>query len=582
MSLPPVNISGISSGIDTNALVSALMGIERLGLTRLNTQKSSLVKRQDTYKTLNTELTNLRTAAKALTDKSALLTQKATPVDTKILDATATGAAVAATYNVTVQQRATASVLNGTTDVGKAIDPATAMNGSNSLGATLTGGTISINGTQITVNATDSLNTFLANVQTAMGGASKFTTSYDSATDKVELKFKNNNTDLVLGSGSDTSNILSMLKLSSDGTTSSAISSSALGSLDPSAVLNAAGENGARAKTLITDGGSGSGKFTVNGVEIAFNSGTESLSAVLSRINSSTAGVTATYDKLNDKIVLTNKSAGTTGIFVQDVTGNFAAALGLTGTTTLGQAARITIAGVNGGNPISSSDNLFTEAETGMVGLSLNVKASTGSTEVTVAADTEATTAKFQAFVDAYNKVSTFIQEQSKVTGTGTTATRGPLNGEQDARILMQTLRSSVGAVVPGLASGPSTLAGIGISTTGADPKLTLDKVKLTAAIQNNPSVVQSIAADATHGVMVKLSSFIGTQTDVGTGVLAQKPAQYDAGIARLNSSITNFNLRLEMKETQLRGRFAAMERALASLNQDGLSGILSALNPPN
>ncbi|MFN8558709.1 MAG: flagellin hook IN motif-containing protein [Dehalococcoidia bacterium] len=71
------------------------------------------------------------------------------------------------------------------------------------------------------------------------------------------------------------------------------------------------------------------GSFKVNGVEIAYDSATDSLSTVLSRINNSTAGVTASYDGINDKISFVSRTTGSVAIQFADVTGNFLGTIGV-------------------------------------------------------------------------------------------------------------------------------------------------------------------------------------------------------------------------------------------------------------
>ena len=59
--------------------------------------------------------------------------------------------------------------------------------------------------------------------------------------------------------------------------------------------------------TLITAvNGSGDGSFKLNGVSIAYNVNTDTISSVLTRINDSSAGVTAAYDAVNDRFTLSN------------------------------------------------------------------------------------------------------------------------------------------------------------------------------------------------------------------------------------------------------------------------------------
>jgi flagellar hook-associated protein 2 len=74
---------------------------------------------------------------------------------------------------------------------------------------------------------------------------------------------------------------------------------------------------------------SGNGSFAVNGVSIAYNVNTDSLSTILSRINASSAGVTAAFDSLNDRVVFTNKTTGDLGLNLSEAAGGLVDALGL-------------------------------------------------------------------------------------------------------------------------------------------------------------------------------------------------------------------------------------------------------------
>ena len=73
------------------------------------------------------------------------------------------------------------------------------------------------------------------------------------------------------------------------------------------------------------------GTFTVNGVTFTINdSTTESLNSVLTQINNSAAGVTATYDAATDTVTFENKTAGDTSLINfggTDDTSNFLSAI---------------------------------------------------------------------------------------------------------------------------------------------------------------------------------------------------------------------------------------------------------------
>ncbi len=118
--------------------------------------------------------------------------------------------------------------------------------------------------------------------------------------------------------------------------------------------------------TAVTDGGAGAGMFRINGVEISFSEA-DSMSAVIQRINDSAAGVQASYDTLNDHMVLTNRVTGDLGIGLEDVTGNFLAATGLSGGSL--ERGKDLLYTIDGGETLRSHSNTITEVSSGLVGL---------------------------------------------------------------------------------------------------------------------------------------------------------------------------------------------------------------------
>lgn len=578
---PSINFSGINSGLDSSAIIDALMDIERMGLNRLNTRKNLLLARQATYRDLDTELTSLREVASVLSDRDALMANKATPADDSLLTATAGADAMQGTHHVTILQKATVSELKGQSDAGSGINKNVALNHADAFGASFREGSFTVNGVKIDVAETDTLQDVLDDIKSAMGGGSEFVANYNAGSDKVVLRFKDSGDGpLVLGSAADTSNLLELLKLHADGTSHRATSESELGGLDITATINDGGANAARSRTAITDGGAGAGSFEINHVAISFDASVDSISDVMTRINQSEAGVLAHFDPYLDRIVLANKNGGSIGISAQDVTGNFVSALGLDGAVDVGQNAEVRIDGINGDQPIISADNLFTEAETGIAGLSFTVKADSGSTDIDISTDAEAMTSRVQDFVDAYNKTVTLIEDRTKVSGTGDDMTVGILHGEQGVLILARTMRSTLASSVPGISGAPSTLAGMGVSTTGVSPTLTLDVAKLTEAIQSNPDAFKTVFADPDNGAITKLVSYIDSQTRFGEGPLAEKSETIEPSIQRLNDSIERFERNLDLTEQRLFAKFQAMERAMGQL-QGGVSTILAGLQTP-
>src|SRR5207247_4035420 len=74
-----------------------------------------------------------------------------------------------------------------------------------------------------------------------------------------------------------------------------------------------------------------SGSFTINGVAISVDPGQDSFDTLISRINNSGAGVTASYDTGTDKLTFTPNVAGATLAIENDTSGFLAAAKVATG-----------------------------------------------------------------------------------------------------------------------------------------------------------------------------------------------------------------------------------------------------------
>ncbi len=103
-------------------------------------------------------------------------------------------------------------------------------------------------------------------------------------------------------------------------TSDSIVSASAVGAaVDPTQPLSSAGLSLAPT----------AGTFSINGVAISFDPATDSLDDVMTRINQSAAGVTATWDAGTQSLTLTNNAGGNTPITLADNTGNFLQSMNL-------------------------------------------------------------------------------------------------------------------------------------------------------------------------------------------------------------------------------------------------------------
>ena len=287
-----------------------------------------------------------------------------------------------------------------------------------------------------------------------------------------------------LGSGGDTSNFLSAASLlqSPPGTTRT--SQRGLGTVSRTENLS-----NARLATALTET---QGSFKVNGIEIAYDASVDSLTNLVTRINNSDAGVTATYDVFTDRLKITNDSSGALATSFEDVTGNMMTALGLVGgTTTMGQNAAYSI---DGGPTRYSTSNTITDAIDGVT-LTAN---DTTTEAVTVAinqANNNANSA-VDSFVTQFNKT---LDTLGQLTAYSEEGNNGVLFGDGTVRRIEQELRSMVTRAVPGLSGGLRTLSDIGISygavgaAAGSANRLVFDSAKFLKAMTNDPEAVAQL-----------------------------------------------------------------------------------------
>src|SRR6266545_3109712 len=400
-------VDGLISGLQTKQIVSQLMALERRPLTLLQGKQTAQTSRLNALQGIKDQISSLMTSIANLTKPNALNTKTATldaqSYSSAVLNVLVSPEATAGTFRVTVNQIATPTRVNSSGPMGQAINrtaplasagfrvaPVTTVNGNPA--------TFSINGRVITIDATSTLDGVVSMINGSGAGvtASLVADSSGRANNAVQI-ISAPGTALQLGSGADTSNLLSVLNLTGataapntvaavqsglcargtlstaitingvttvinqtnssfkekdnaaaivtainntpnstvtatdngDGTfwlqqktagtqpaisvttpgtgtgliaattkngTDKIVSPLGLGAADINAVLASS-----RLQTAITAGG---GAFTINGVQISYTA-SDSISSIVSRINASSAGVTASYDSTADQLKLT-------------------------------------------------------------------------------------------------------------------------------------------------------------------------------------------------------------------------------------------------------------------------------------
>lgn len=552
-------LSGLASGFDWKSLISQLMQVERAPETRMRSNQDVLDQQNNAFGSIRTQLTVLQSRVKDLSDPNLFDSRSTQSTDEDVATATAAPGATAGTYEFNVTQMATSSRRVGKDNVANGLHASDVVSdlvlANAGFSTKITAGVFTINGKQISVSTTDTLADVFSRIASATGGAVDAT--YNPLSDKIELASSD---EIVLGSGTDTSNFLQVTKLHNNGS-GAVLSSSALGGANLTNNMVAA-----NLTTAINDGGAGAGEFKINGVSINFNASQDSIQNVLDRINSSAAGVTANYDALNDRFVLSAKEPGDVGISLENVHGNFLTATGLMeGSLVRGKDLQYSI---NGGPTLTSHSNIVTETSSGLAGLNVTALKE-GSVTITVNTDTQKIKTAVKDFISEYNKIQSLISSQtSSSTDAKGKVTAGILAGDAEANGIASKLRSLSYSPVSGISATIRGLSALGIDTNGNDNSLELaDEEKLDSALAENLDAVKQMFTDADSGIAVQLKDYLD-RTLEEDGILSAKQNNLVKQSGEIDKQIAELERQLTEEQKRLTSSFVAMETAQQNINQ--------------
>jgi len=558
-------LSGLASGLDWTSIINEMVAAESAPETQMVAQQTTLKTEGASYQTIGTNLTALQKDVTTLSDPNFFDSRTASSASPSVASATAAAGTALGTYNFTISKLASEASWQG---VAAAANPLSSTDdlsgvtvGNAGFANPVTAGTFTVNGAQITIAGTDTLQSVLNQINTATGGA--VTASYSHATDEITLS---SGSAIVLGNANDTSNFLQVAQLYNDAQvyksttkTDSITSAASLGGINLDNVLGSSN----LAKS-INDGGGGNGQFDINGVAIDFSASTDTINSVLQKINDSAAGVTATYDAVNSEFQLTNKTTGDVGISLKDVSGNFLAATGLLGGA-LVHGTNLQYS-VNGGGTLTSQSNTIDSRTSGITGLSVTALG-LGGAAISVQSDTATIATAISSFVTDYNAAQNYISSQTASTTSSSGAvTPGTLTGDMDAENIASQLRQLTDAIPSGMTGAVQSLNDMGVTSNGTDNTLSVDSAALNAVLTDNLGAVKQLFTDPASGLAATLNNYLTTTTG-DKGVLATKESSFTQQSTAVGTSITTLQQKITQDETNLQNEFVAMETAISSIN---------------
>lgn len=546
------------------------MALERRPIASMNAQKVSLNTSINTYSDLKTRLSDLLTAARDLggTSTSSIYNSRTSSSsdETKATASAGTSAAVG-TFQIRVKQLATGASIQST---GELITKSTAKSTTkvspgtgiidttksfaNAGFANAPDGTVTINGQTFTLSDYSTVQAFMDAVNTDVTANANI--YYDKIEDKFYIEQKSTGTDLVI-SETGTNPFFTQAK-----TTSGTYTGNGSTGIQSDVILSKANFD-----TTLTNTTSGS--FNINGIAITYNTTTDTLDNILSRINSSTANVTAFYDNSLDKVIIKSKNTGSTDtITLADVSGNLLSTLNLTGATqTNGTDALLTINSTDTANQITKSTNTFTINGTTYTLKNTNVASYTDTTytTVTINQDTSAIQSKITNFLDKFNAVNDFIKIKSGVDTN--TKTRGILAGNVAFTSLRSQLLKKLTEQVTGLSAGdPDYLNNIGITVNSSLKASLSDTSKFTSAITSSAKAVENLF-DSTTGIANKIVNlikpFVENASSTKSAIIDETKNIISKQVSNIDARIARMEVRLKIRENQYRQQLYKMQDLL-------------------
>lgn len=173
-------------------------------------------------------------------------------------------------------------------------------------------------------------------------------------------------------------------------------------------------------------------------------------------------------------------------------------------------------------------------------GVSIQLLGTTTVTEsISITSDTESVKQEVQDFMDAYNEVIEFLNEQTDV--------EGEFRGDSTYNTLKYQLRALITAQVTDVASSEyDRLSEIGIGVNRDGTLYWEDDEAFETALSIDESLISDLFI-ATDGVTVTLNAFIVDYTE-SSGIISISKKTVDASLSYQETRLENFDDRLEKK----------------------------------
>ncbi len=562
-----VSFLGLNSNFDSANLVNQLVQVEtQARINPLKTKKTTLQKERTSLDTAATNIRELTTTLdynKIKDGTRSLAPKKITSSDSnnEFINVTATNSAIAQTFDVNVTKLASSTKLESAQPIKIDLTSSSLTSSANFKGGvTLTDGTVTINGEKKTFASTAD---DIAEIEAFLSSFRGVEGIFDTNTGKFELTGVNS-----LGSAGDTSNMLSALGLNN----AQMVSSKVTGIQNLEAV---------KASTKLSALGVTGTKITINGADISYTPATDTIQTLITKINNSTATkVSASYDAINGRIMMSNRSTGALSITLSS-DGNISA-LNLTNQT-LGDNAEFTISTLNGGAPLVSNNN---SVEGLIPGVTINLnQVSTEAVKVNIIDDSSGYKTQIEEIIKSVNKLNTFLKN-SDTTFSRNMSTR------------LRNLISSV-AGTPGVDKFTSMIDIGFVSNTDKQGNFNgymLDATRFNKAFSESPDELNKILWGSNEtgsiypaltgnkkGILVQMQELLDTYINPSVpsnGLINKVQESLTSQIKTVDDRIERTQRSIDNMEARMRKQFSQLDVITSQYQQQqsAVSGLISKL----
>ncbi|MWC30913.1 flagellar filament capping protein FliD [Paenibacillus sp. MMS18-CY102] len=613
----PMRISGMSSGMDIDKIVSDLMKVERLPQSKLKQKKDLASFQMDLYREINTKMSAFRESMNAMRYSTNMTGMKGTSSSTDV-NVGVSSNLPATSFSVSTNKLAVAAQLSSSAKISTEGFTGSALSASVDITSSNSQMLVTFDGITKAINLTEKTGYTPSELQVEL--QKQLDTSFGQNKVKVNLTGAN---ELQLDPSAGSNGYKPQIKFIE---VNGAVNS--LGFTDNQSFRLDLNSSLAASSSKFASGAIVDGEFKVNGVSINYTS-SDTLQDVIQRVNSAGTGATMSYDAFNDKIVFKNSATGATQVTLEQVSGNLLSALNFTSgsissadaipNAVKGQAAEFTITKADGTSvnvtsntnqyQISSSMDPELSKLNDLAGINLTLnKVTTAPVSVNVSGDADGIVNKVKSFVTAYNDLIELVNKRLNETKSKGYA---PLTEEQRADMedkdiqlwdekvkagllhdssLLKDIKNQLREVfttnVNGVSSEFNALFKVGITTApyirGQQQdagKLIIDETQLRNAIAKDPQAVSQLftsnpGVESQKGVAVKLyeksndflSSLIKKAGKVG-GSTTDITTELGKNVADIQLKILDWNDKLSKKEDVFYKRFSTMESAVAKNN---------------